>query len=392
MKKILIRPARVLPVDRAPLASGFVLIEGDKIAAVGPMAECPADSDADEIIDGAGCWLLPGLIDAHSHLGLYEDSLGVEGADGNEDTDPVTPQLRVIDGVNPMERAFAESLAAGVTTVVVSPGSANPVGGQMAVLKTIGRRIDDMIVREPAAIKFALGENPKMVHRDKEEAPVTRMATAALIRETLRKAVEYDARKRRAEADPDEDEPDYDMKYEALLPLLRGEIAAHFHAHRADDMFTALRICREFSLRPVLVHGTEGHLVADLLAEEGVPVISGPFLTDRSKPELCALTEKNPGVLARAGIPTAITCDHPETPLKYLCHAAAIAVRAGMDESDALRAITLTPAEIADVADRVGSITPGKDADLLLLTGNPVDYKTAVRAVFCNGQLAYRQD
>lgn len=392
MKKILIRPARVLPMDGPAIDPGYVLVEGARIAAVGPMDECPPDVCADGIVDGAGCWLLPGLVDAHSHLGLYEDSLGVEGADGNEDTDPATPHLRVIDGVNPMERAFAESLAAGVTTVVISPGSANPVGGQMAAVKTMGRRIDDMIVRAPAAIKFALGENPKMVYRDKEEAPTTRMATAAIIRETLRKAVEYDERKRRAAGDPDEDAPDFDMKCEALLPLLHGEIAAHFHAHRADDIFTALRICREFSLRPVIVHGTEGHLVADLLAEEGVPVISGPFLTDRSKPELRALTERNPGALARAGVPTAITCDHPETPLKYLCHAAAIAARAGMDEQDALRAITLRPAEIAGIADRVGSITPGKDADLLLLTGHPFDYKTAVRAVFCDGQPAYRQE
>lgn len=390
MKKILIHSARVLPIDRDPIDCGFVLVEDGKIASLGAMADCPRT--ADEIIDGTGCWLLPGLVDAHAHLGLYEDSLGVEGADGNEDSDPVTPQLRVIDGVNPMEHAFEETLRAGVTTVVVSPGSANPVGGQMAAIKTMGRRVDDMIVRAPAAMKFALGENPKMVYRDKEETPVTRMATAALIRETLRKAVEYDTQKKKAADDPDTDEPDFDMKYEALLPVLHGEVAAHFHAHRADDMFTALRIAKEFGLRPVLVHGTEGHLVADILAEEGVPVISGPFMTDRSKPELRALTEQNPGVLARAGIQTAITCDHPEIPLKYLCNAASIAVRAGMDESAALRAITLTPAEIADIADRVGSITVGKDADLLLLTGHPFDYKTAVRAVLCDGKLAYCAD
>ncbi|MBR3867549.1 MAG: amidohydrolase [Butyricicoccus sp.] len=390
MKTILIHSAHLMPIGSEPIDCGFVLTENGKIASFGPMSECP--QTADEVIDGTGCWLLPGLVDAHAHLGLYEDSLGVEGADGNEDSDPVTPQLRVIDGVNPLERGFSETLRAGVTTVVISPGSANPVGGQMAAVKTMGRRIDDMIVRAPAAMKFALGENPKMVYRDKEETPVTRMATAALIRETLHKAVEYDTQKKKAADDPDADEPDYDMKYEALLPVLHGEVAAHFHAHRADDMFTALRIAKEFGLRPVLVHGTEGHLVADILAEEGVPVISGPFMTDRSKPELRALTEQNPGVLARAGIPTAITCDHPETPLKYLCHAAAVAVRAGMDENDALRAITLTPAEIADIADRVGSIAVGKDADLLLLSGHPFDYKTTVRAVLCDGRVAYRAE
>lgn len=390
MKTILIHSARILPVDGAPIDCGFVLVENGKIASVGSMADCP--QMADEIIDGTGCWLMPGLVDAHAHLGLYEDALGVEGADGNEDSDPITPQLRVIDGINPMEYAFTETLRAGVTTVVVSPGSANPIGGQMAAIKTMGRRVDDMIIREPAAMKFALGENPKMVYHDREETPVTRMATAALIRETLRKAQEYDEQKKKAADDPDTDDPDYDMKYEALLPVLHGEIAAHFHAHRADDMFTALRIAKEFGLRAVLVHGTEGHLVADILAEEGVPVISGPFMTDRSKPELRELTERNPGVLVRAGVQTAITCDHPEIPLKYLCNAASIAVRAGMDENDAIRAITLVPAEIADIADRVGSITVGKDADLLLLNGHPFDYKTSVRAVLCDGRIAYRAE
>ena len=382
MEKICILNARVLPMEGEPVERGFVALENGRIVSAGPMEDAPRGWG--ETLDAAGGWLLPGLVDAHSHIGLYEDALGFEGADGNEDTDPVTPQLRVIDGVNPLERSFAEARAAGVTTVVVSPGSANPVGGQMAAIKTYGRRIDDMLLRAPCAIKFALGENPKTTYHDKDETPVTRMGTAALIREELAKAAEYARRK--DEADEDEDKPDFDMKLEALTPLLRGEIEAHFHAHRADDLFTALRISKEFGLRPVIVHGTEAHLVADLVAEEGVPVISGPFMTDRSKPELRGLTERAPGLLRRAGVPVAITTDHPEYPVKFLMEAARLAVRGGMEPEDALRAVTIDAARIAGVADRVGSIAPGKDADLVLYTGDPFDYRTRVAAVFCGGK------
>ncbi|MBS6546144.1 MAG: amidohydrolase [Butyricicoccus pullicaecorum] len=391
MKDILIRNAYVLPMEGAAYENGYVLVRNGTIAAVGDMSNLPINSEAEEI-DAAGGWVMPGLIDIHSHLGLYEDGLGFEGADGNEDTDPVTPHLRVIDGINPMERAFRESLEAGVTAVVVSPGSANPIGGQLAAIKTWGRRIDDMVIVEPVGIKFAFGENPKGVYHDKEETPVTRMATAALIRENLRKAQEYHDRKRKALENEEEDLPDFDAKLESLELLITGKLPAHIHAHRADDIFTALRICKEFGVKPVLVHGTEGHLVADLLAEEGVPVVSGPYMTDRSKPELQNLTEAAPGLLKTAGVPVAITTDHPEIPVKFLRLAAGVAVQAGMDEMDALRAITIDAAKIAGLDHRIGSLVPGKDADVLVLSGYPFDFRSRVQAVLSSGAIAYRRN
>ena len=391
MKDILIRNAHVLPMEGAAYENGYVLVRNGTIAAVGDVSNLPINSEAEEI-DAAGGWVMPGLIDIHSHLGLYEDGLGFEGADGNEDTDPVTPHLRVIDGINPMERAFRESLEAGVTAVVVSPGSANPIGGQLAAIKTWGRRIDDMVIVEPVGIKFAFGENPKGVYHDKEETPVTRMATAALIRENLRKAQEYHDRKRKALENEEEDLPDFDAKLESLELLITGKLPAHIHAHRADDIFTALRICKEFGVKPVLVHGTEGHLVADLLAEEGIPVVSGPYMTDRSKPELQNLTEAAPGLLKTAGVPVAITTDHPEIPVKFLRLAAGVAVQAGMDEMDALRAITIDAAKIAGLDHRIGSLVPGKDADVLVLSGYPFDFRSRVQAVLSSGAIAYRRD
>lgn len=388
MKQTLIQNIQVWTMDEQDTRfSGWVLLEDDKIAATGE-GRPPACA---EVLDGEGGVLTPGLIDIHSHLGLYEDGLGFEGADGNEDTDPVTPQLRAIDGINPMDRGFQEAREAGVTTVAVSPGSANPIGGQIALLKTAGRRVDDMVLKAPLAVKFALGENPKSVYHDKDEAPVTRMATAALIREQLYKAKEYFSRKARAEDDPDQDDPDYDSKLEALLPLLWGKAEAHFHAHRADDIFTALRIAKEFGLRAVIIHGTEAHLVADLLAEEHVPVVCGPYMTDRSKPELRHLTDEAPSLLCKAGIPTAVTVDHPEIPLRLLPMALMLAVRAGMDKTDALRAVTSVPAQIAGMENRIGSLREGMDADCVLWSGDPLDITTQVQAVFINGALEYRR-
>lgn len=390
MRDILLTNAHILPMEGGEIPNGYILIEAGKIRALGAMEAVPHTQA--EQFDAAGGYVLPGLIDVHSHLGLFEDGIGFEGDDGNEDTDPIMPQLRVIDGTNPMERAFSEALAAGVTAVVVSPGSANPIGGQLAAMKTYGRRIDDMILAEPVGIKFAFGENPKGAYHDREETPVTRMATAALIRENLRKAHEYHDNKRRAFDDEDHDLPDFDAKLEALEPLIEGKLPAHIHAHRADDIFTALRICKEFNVRPVLVHGTEGHLIADILAAEGVPVISGPYMTDRSKPELRNLTESSPGLLAAAGVPTAITTDHPEIPVKFLRLAAGVAVQAGMREEDALAAITLRAAQIAGLEDRIGSIVPGKDADLVVFSGHPLDFRSHVEIVFSTGEIAYRRN
>ncbi len=388
MNNIAIINAEVLPMEGMPLRNGFVWIQNGKIAALGEMKDFPARAAEVPTWDAAGGYVLPGLVDAHSHIGLYEDGLGFEGADGNEDTDPVTPHMRALDGINPMERAFREAWEAGVTSVVVSPGSANPIGGQLVAMKTYGRRVDDMVLCQPVAMKMALGENPKTTYHDKDASPVTRMATAAIIREHLEKATEYMEKKLDEEADP----PEFDAKLEAMLPVVKREIPVHFHAHRADDMFTALRIAKEFQLKAVLVHGTEGYLVADLWAQESVPIISGPLMTDRSKPELVHQTERAPAILTKAGILTAISNDHPETPEKYLLQTAMVAVKAGMAEEEALRAITINGARIAGIADRVGSLCVGKDGDVVIYSGHPFDYKSSVQAVFCEGCCIYRRN
>lgn len=388
MKKVLIKNVTALTMDETNSeVTGWVLLEGGKIADLGTRAE----PEYDEIIDGEAGYLLPGLIDIHSHVGLYEDAIGFEGADGNEDTDPITPQMRAIDGINPMDRGFEEAIASGVTTVAVSPGSANPIGGQIALMKTCGKRIDDMILKQPFAIKFAFGENPKSVYHDKDETPTTRMATAALIREQLFKAQEYFAQKRSSEDGTEEDAPDFDIKHEALIPLLAGKIPAHFHAHRADDIFTAIRIAKEFDLKAVIIHGTEAHLVSDILAQEKISIVTGPYMTDRSKPELRHLTDESPALLKKAGIKTAITVDHPEIPLRLLLTAASLAVKAGMSEFDALNAITRVPAQIAGMDSRIGMLKQGMDADCVLYSGHPFDMRSFVKAVWVDGDMAYRR-
>ena len=386
--EMVIRGGKIFDAVHREPYSADIWVKDGKIAQIG--GDFAASAGA-EVVDASGLNVYPGMVEAHGHIGLDGWAIGYEGQDYNEYNDPVTPQLRAIDGINPMDRGFQEARESGVTTVAVSPGSANPIGGQIALLKTAGRRVDDMVLKAPLAVKFALGENPKSVYHDKDEAPVTRMATAALIREQLYKAKEYFSRKARAEDDPDQDDPDYDSKLEALLPLLWGKAEVHFHAHRADDIFTALRIAKEFGLRAVIIHGTEAHLVADLLAEEHVPVVCGPYMTDRSKPELRHLTDEAPGLLCKAGIPTAVTVDHPEIPLRLLPMALMLAVRAGMDKTDALRAVTSVPAQIAGMENRIGSLREGMDADCVLWSGDPLDITTQVQAVFVNGALEYRR-
>lgn len=378
--------AKVYTMSSAGLYDpGYVRISGDKIAACGPMESLTAQA-GEETVNLSGAICLPGFIDAHTHLGMWEDGLDFEGDDGNEDTDPVTPQLRAIDAVNPTDRCFKEALEAGITTVLTGPGSANPIAGQFAALKTHGRRVDDMIVLAPAAMKFALGENPKSTYHGKSQAPVTRMAIAALIREQLEKTRRYQEDLERAENDPELDMPEYDAKCEALLPVLRRQIKCHFHAHRADDIFTAVRIAEEFGLDYVIVHGTEGYQMADLLAAEGCGVLSGPLLCDRSKPELRALTPASAGLLHKAGVPTAIITDHPVIPIQYLPLCAGLAVREGMDREAALAAITIRAAEICGIDHRVGSIEPGKDADLAIFSEDPLTLSAKPALVVCGGE------
>ena len=382
---MLIQNGVVHPMDAPVIPRGFVLLEGDKIAAVGPMEALPAGYSG-EVLDAEGGHILPGFIDAHCHLGLFGDALGFEADDGNESTDPCTPQLRAVDGVNPLDRGFREAREGGVTTVLTGPGSANPIAGQFAALKTDGRWVDEMVLKAPIAMKFALGENPKSVYNERKETPVTRMATAAIIRENLAKAQEYQDKLSKAEEDPDEDVPDYDAKLEALAPVATGALPAHFHAHRSDDIATAVRISGEFGLKLVVVHGTEGYLVPELLAQANVPVITGPCLTDRSKPELVGQTLSNPARLRAAGVKVAICTDHPETPIQYLPLCAAMAVRGGMDPEEALAAITRNPAQIAGIAGRVGTLTVGKDADLVVTDRHPLDWNGKITAVFLEGK------
>ncbi len=354
----------------------------------------PNQEENEAVWDLQGADVYPGFIDAHTHIGMWEDGLNFEGDDGNEDTDPITPQLRAVDAINPLDRCFQEGLEAGITTVISGPGSANPIGGQLVAMKTSGTCIDRMLVKAPVAMKMALGENPKNIYHGKNQSPVTRMATAALIREQLFKARSYWEDLQRAEEaaqsdDPDAEEfdkPEFDMKCEALLPVLKREIQVHFHAHRADDIFTAVRLGKEFGLDYVIVHGTESHLIAEDLKEEGIAVLSGPFLSDRSKPELRNLTPKSPGILSQIGVPLAIVTDHPVIPLQYLPLCAGLAVREGMSPEEALRAITCNPAKICRIDHRVGSLEVGKDADLVVFRGNPLELASKPEMVFVRGK------
>ncbi len=362
---------------------GWIEIENGKIKAIGDSTPQIHEGD----IDGKGGMIIPGFIDAHTHLGIIENGIDFEGDDCNEATDPFTPQLRSIDGINALDKCFEEAYTRGITTAVISPGSANPCGGEIIAAKTFGRRIDDMYIKT-VGIKFALGENPKNVYHDRDETPVTRMATAAVIREGLFKGKKYLEDMKAYEKDSENnDEPEYDMKNEALMPLIEGKISAHFHCHRADDMFTALRIAKEFNIKPVLVHATEGHLIADILGEENISAISGPVICDRCKPEMKDLDIKNTAALMNNGVKTGICTDHPVIPIQYLPSSAAMAVKGGLSMQQALEAITVHAAEIVGISDRVGMIKEGMDADLQLYHSNPLELLSEPELVVINGKI-----
>ena len=378
--------ARLFPMSiSAPsvIDAGFLRVVEGKIVAIGDMADCITPAPDELVFDAAGQSCFPGFIDAHCHVGMWEDGLAFEGDDGNEDTDPCTPHLRAMDGVNGFDRCFADAAVAGVTTLVISPGSANVIAGQIFAYKsgTVGQVMND----QPLAMKFALGENPKTTYHAKSQAPVTRMGIAALIREQLAKARDYANALAEAESDEDVDKPEYDAKCESLLGVLRGEMTAHFHAHRADDILTALRICEEFSMKPVIVHGTDATLTADLLAKRKVPVLAGPLLCDRAKPELRALSLSTPQALYEAGVPLALVTDHPVTPIEYLPLCAALAVRGGMDRLHALRAMTCDAAAAIGLSGKVGSLDVGCDGDFVLFAGDPLDVQVTPSAVFIEG-------
>ena len=384
--------ARVIPVTGQPIDGGTVLVDQGKIVAVGGQdLAVPADA---EVIDASGKWLLPGFVDAHAHLGLHEEAEGWAGRDVNEMTKPVTPYVRAIDGINPAEQGFRDAIGGGVLAVNINPGSGNPIGGQTAAVKCWGRVVDQMVLRAPAGLKSALGENPKRVYGERHETPSTRLGTAAVIREAFVQAANYLARLAAAqEQPPAERKPvDRDLGLEALGLVLRREIPWRQHCHRADDIATAMRIAREFGYDLVIDHGTEAHLLADLLAAESIPVIIGPLFTSRSKVELRNRSLANPGRLAAAGVTIAITTDHPVVPIHFLIHQASLAVKEGLDRDTALQAVTINPARIIGVADRIGSLEPGKDADLVIWSGDPLDVTSRAERAFLDGREIYAYD
>lgn len=370
------------------IKNGVILIDNGKICNLGSNITIPENI---EIIDGKNGFLMPGIIDAHCHIGMWEDGLGFEGSDGNETTDPVTPHLRAIDAINPVDKCFQEALDAGITTVATGPGSANVIGGTFATMKTYGKTIDDMVINECTAMKSAFGENPKRVYSGKKVTPSTRMATAAILRENLIKAKNY-VEKQEAFKNGSAKAPDFDMKLEALAKVIRKEIPLKSHAHRADDILTAIRIAKEFDLDLSLEHCTEGHLITESLKDEHIKsIIIGPSLSDRSKVELKNLTFKTPMILNKAGIKVSIMTDHPVIPLQYISLCAALAAREGMDEEEALRSITINPARAINADHRVGSIEIGKDADIIIYNGHPFDLRNTVKLVMIDGKVVKNQ-
>ena len=366
---------------------GYLQIEDGKIAEIGNMRECRTgilqENEQVQIIDAKGNLVMPGIIEAHCHMGITEEKKGMEGDDCNENVDPITPYLRAIDAINPMDAAFNDAPQAGITSAMIGPGSANVVGGQFAFLKTHGRCIDRMIVKAPAAMKVAFGENPKVNYSGQNTSPATRMAIAAMLREELTKAREYQKKK---EEDP---EMPPDFRYECWLPVLSGEIPLKAHAHRADDILTAVRIAKEFGLRMTLDHCSEGHLILEELKEAGFPAIVGPDMASRNKIEVKNMAFKTAGLMSRQGILTAVTTDHPVSMIQFLPICAGLAVKKGMPPEEGLRAITINAARICGVDDRVGSLAAGKDGDVAIFDGNPMEVFTKTLCTIIEGKIVY---
>lgn len=383
---------RIVPIDADPIDGGTLLVEDGRISALGG-PDLPIPEDA-TIVDATGKWVLPGFIEAHGHLGVHEEGEGWAGNDTNELTDPVTAHVRALDAINPDEQGWRDAIIGGVLAVNVNPGSGNPVGGQTVALKSWGGTVDDRVMREPAGMKSALGENPKRVYGDKKQTPSTRLGTAAVIRGAFVEAQNYLAKIDAEAAKPAEERKpvERNLKLEALGRVLRREIPWRQHVHRADDIATALRIAEEFGYELVIDHGTEAHLIADKLSERGIPVIIGPLFTSRSKVELRNRSLANPGRLHRAGVTIAITTDHPVVPINFLVHQATLAVKEGLDRDAALRALTVNPARILGIDDRLGSLTPGKDADFCVWSGDPLDVMQRVERAFIDGREIYTYD
>ncbi|CAN5429696.1 amidohydrolase [soil metagenome] len=386
-ESIAITGGYVVPVSGQPIQNGTVLLRDGKVEAIGSKVKIPRRA---QVVDASGKWVLPGFVEVHAHLGVHEEAEGWAGQDTNEMTDPNGARLRALDAINPDDEGFRDALAGGVTTAVVKPGSGNPIGGQTVALKCWGRVVDEMLVKEPVSVKSALGENPKRVYGDQKKLPSTRLGVAAVIRDAFTKAQDY--RDKRTAAEQKKEPFDRDPTCEILVRVLDGELPWCQHVHRADDVATAIRLADEFGYRLVINHGTEGHLVADLIAAKNIPVIIGPLFTTRSKVELRQRSLRNPGLLARAGVQIAITTDHPVVPINFLVHQATLAVKEGLDRDEALRSLTINPARMLGLDDRVGSLTAGLDADVVIWSGDPLDIMSRALQVFIGGREVYTWD
>lgn len=370
---------------------GYLCIEKGKIAALGPMengAPFPLpEGDQVQVINALGHLVLPGFVEAHCHMGITEEKKGMEGDDCNETTDPVTPQLRALDAINPMDAAFDDAVRAGITSAMIGPGSANVVGGTFSFLKTHGRTIDDMVVLSPAAMKVAFGENPKVNYSGQGKSPATRMAIAAMLREELFKARQYYDKKCGGLKKADED-----FHYEAWVPVFEKKIPLKAHVHRADDIQTAIRIAKEYGLSMTLDHCSEGHLIAEKVKESGFPAIVGPDLASRNKIEVQNMAFKTVGILNQAGVKTAITTDHPVSLIQSLPICAGLAAKSGMEEMEALKSITIYPAQICGVDKRVGSLEAGKDADIVIFDDFPLKVGAKAMCTFIDGEIVYADE
>ncbi|GAB6179599.1 amidohydrolase [Desulfotomaculum defluvii] len=373
----------VYTMNGPAISKGTVLVSEGKIVQVGEDVALPEQV---EIIDAAGKYVMPGLIDAHTHVGIMEETYRIEGDDTNETADPITPHLRAIDAINPADLGFKDALAGGVTTIVTGPGSANIIGGEMVIMKTAGTVVDEMILRFPAGLKCALGENPKRVYGNKNKMPVTRMASAALLRETLVAAKTYLEKIAKAAKD-DAVAPERNLKLEAVGRVLNGEIPLRVHAHRADDIMTAIRIAKEFNIELIIEHCTEGHLIAPWLAAAGVKAVVGPIISNRAKVELMNRSLETAMTMYQKGIPFAIMTDHPVVPVNLLSLSTSLAVKGGLPEEEALKAITINAARLLNIDAQVGSLEVGKDADIIIIDRPIFDPNHQVEKVFVNGCL-----
>ena len=384
---LLIKNGKIFTITGKNLHNGCVLIKDKKIIEINETIE---ETKLMTVIDAKGAWVMPGIIEAHCHIGLSEEGIRFEGDDINESTSPITGHLRAIDAINPLDQAFKDAIAGGITSVMTGQGSANVCGGKFLFMKTSGKCIDDMIVKDEAAMKVAFGENPKRVYSSKQTTPSTRMATAAILREALYKAINY--KNKKEEALQKGDYFEVDLKQECFMDVLDKKIPLKAHAHRADDILTAIRLAKEFNLDMTLDHCTEGHLIPEYIKKSGFSAIVGPSLTNRSKVELKNRTFKTAGVLNKYGVDVAITTDHPVVPIQYLPICAGFAAKEGLGIEEALKAITINPAKICGVEDMVGSIEVGKDADIAIFTGNPMEVFSETLYTIIDGNIVYSKE